>query len=197
MYTLPFVVNKKLQLNVEFDEAVSLRSFFEKKLMNLSKFTTLPFINQVEIVMNDIPVEIQSLFILNGKMTGDKTKILKFCDAIQGLVVENEKETAKERPNENDREPSQPSDKMQMYDLLSEAETSEADSMSVDSPQSSSKSGRGRGRSSANGTARGIKKRGRPSKKLLPIKENEEAIDNYDFLKEMDSSSQSTWSEKN
>lgn len=42
----------------------------------------MPFVNQVEMALNDLPVEISSLFITNEKMT-DKAEILDFCDSIQ------------------------------------------------------------------------------------------------------------------
>ncbi|KAJ6648323.1 hypothetical protein Bhyg_03551 [Pseudolycoriella hygida] len=64
LYSLPFVENKKKELISDFEESESLRSFFERKLLSLSKFTTLPFINQVEMVINDLPVEVSAMFIV-------------------------------------------------------------------------------------------------------------------------------------
>lgn len=103
--------NKKRCLNVDFSEAHTLRSFFELKLASLYKFTTLPFINQVEIILNDLPPEISKRFIINEKMTGNKTVILDFCDTIQDLTEHfNENKPS----NEAHQESSQPSNRMEM-----------------------------------------------------------------------------------
>lgn len=178
LYTLPFVANKKRELNINFDESESLRSFFERKLSSLSRFTTLPFINQVEIAMNDLPSEVSSLLILEGKMTGDKTEILDYCDSIQNLVEHVCKST--ERSNESDREPNQQSDQMRMeiFNFVPEDETSEVEQMLTDSPESDNVrggvGGKVRGNASG-GTVRGVatggfKKRGRPKKNTIPAK---------------------------
>lgn len=158
MYTLPFVENKKRELKIDFDESETLRSFFDRKLTSLSKFTTLPFVNQVEIVMNDLPVEISCMFIREEKMLDNNKEILDFCDSIQYLVEHVYKPN--EYTKEKEREQSQQSNKMQMkiFNADSETETSQFESVSVVLPQSSSSRGlgRGRGRGRGRSIARGV-----------------------------------------
>lgn len=131
------------------------------------------------MVMNDLPVQISSLFILKEKMTGNKTEILNFCDSIQDLVETN-------RPNEAEiQESEQPSARMEMesFDF-----TPEEESMSPKPIR-----GRGRGRRAS---VRGGMVRGRPTKKLKKVMEdNNESRDSYDFLDQMDITSRSSWSE--
>lgn len=198
LYTLPFVENKKRELEVNFDESETLRSFFERKLASLSNFTTLPFVNQVEIVMNDLPVEISCLFIQEEKMLDNKKEILDYCDSIQNLM-EHVYQPTNEHTNEMEPGPSQQSNKMQMkiVNLCSGTATA-----SIELPQSSGIRGRGRGRGrgsvgrTASSTRRknGERDDGLSTKKLRPISEDNET-DDYSFLKEMSDSSQSTWSE--
>lgn len=84
----------------------NLCSFFERKLLSLSKFTTLPFVNQVEIVINDLPAEVASMFITEEKMTAGKMEILEFCESIQNLI-EHVYKPSEERANHYDPEPNQ------------------------------------------------------------------------------------------
>lgn len=76
----------KRELRINFDEETTLRSFVQRKLSNLSAYTTLPLINQMEMVLNDLPSEIAYLFIQKEKMTGSMTEILEFCDSIQDFA---------------------------------------------------------------------------------------------------------------
>lgn len=85
-YSTSFLENMKKHLNVNFYEEDTLRSFVELKLLSLSTYTKLPFVNRMEMVLNDLPVEISSLFLLNEKLTCDKEEILDFCDSIQDIV---------------------------------------------------------------------------------------------------------------
>ncbi len=51
---------------------MSLRSFVKRKFDSLTKYTTLPFINQMEIVLNELPNNIAHLFMVNEKFDCDK-----------------------------------------------------------------------------------------------------------------------------
>lgn len=183
-YSLSFAKNKKRHLNIDFAETSSLRSFVELKLSSLSMFTTLPFLNQIEMVMNDLPVEVSSLFIVHEKMTANKTEILNFCDSIQDLV-----ETTQSRPIHDDNESRQPSGEMEMEIFNF---TPEATAVS-----SSSRHGRGRGAGKSTRVRGGkVAKRGRPSKIVLsPVRELDESTDSFSFLGQMDTSSRSSWTE--
>ncbi|XP_037029366.1 uncharacterized protein LOC119069419 [Bradysia coprophila] len=86
-YALSFIENKKRALNVDFFEELSLRSFVERKLNGFSSYTTLTFINQMEMVLCDLPIEISCLFLVNEIMTRSKTEILDFCDMVQDLAL--------------------------------------------------------------------------------------------------------------
>lgn len=196
IYSLSFAQNKKRELDIDFNEASTLRSFIERKLMSLSKYTTLPFINQIEIVMNDLPIEISTLFITNEKMTGDKSEILDFCDSINDLVETMRETIAEPLTRDNIEDSNQPLNQMEIFDYRPDSEPSESESMSVDDALESSH-GRGRGRGRAKGVTRGaIEKRGRGRpKKLKPIPESNESSESYDFLNEMDMTSQSSWSD--
>lgn len=81
-----FAENKKRELQIDFNTASSLRTFVERKLESFAKFTTLPFLNQMEMVLNDLPAEISTLFITNEMLTDNKNEILVFCDSIQELI---------------------------------------------------------------------------------------------------------------
>lgn len=146
--------------------------------------------------MNDLPVEISSLFITNEKMTANKAEILDFCDSIQDLVG-TMRET--EVPL-TDEQLNQPSNQMEIFDFQLEPErfeqfeSDQSGQMSVDSDTPLSIRGRSRGRGRcAKGVTRVIKKRGRPPKNLKPIKEVGESSD-YNFLTQVDNSSRSSWS---
>lgn len=223
LYTLPFVKNKKKELNIDFGESESLRSFFERKLLSLSKFTTLPFVNQVEIVINDLPAEISSMFIIEEKMTVSKVEILEFCDSIQSLI-EHSNEPTEERSKQYDPKPNHQSVmQMDVVDFQKDEGSSAMDSIqsnsgrggsgqsqmqmeifdfqhdesssAVDSLQSSS------GRARTGAIARGkIGKRGRPRKSNLNQNKllksiSEDVSSDYNFLDELSNSSQSTWTD--
>lgn len=191
---MSFAQNKKRELQIDFNEETSLRSFMERKLMSLSTFTTLPFINQMEMAMNDLPIEISSIFITNEKMTSGKAEILDLCDSIQDLV-ETMRETTQGLLT-NIEESSQPSNHME---IESSRQTNlmeifdESDSMSVDDTPESSH-GRDRGAKDVTRGAIAKRGRGRPSKKLKTILEDTESSSN-DFLKQTDNSSRSSWTE--
>lgn len=124
LYTLPFVENKKKELNIDFDESESLRSFIEQKLFSLSKLTTLSFVNQVEMAINDLLVEVSSMFITEEKMTAGKEDILEFCDSIQSLIKHVFK-PSESRANHCDPEPNQQSQmKMEIFNFVHDKDTS-------------------------------------------------------------------------
>lgn len=125
IYSTSFAQNKKRGLQINFDEETGLRSFVERKLESLSTFTTLPLINQMEMVMNDLPIEISTLFITNEKMTSNKAEILNFCDTVCDLADTMREETESSTRNTDDF-------------IEPRYEQSESDSMAVDdAPQSS------------------------------------------------------------
>ncbi|KAG4075684.1 hypothetical protein HA402_003509 [Bradysia odoriphaga] len=112
-YSLSFTQNKKRALNVDFNEERSLRSFVEQKLNGFSSYTTLPLINQMEMVLCDLPNEISCLFLVNDIMTSSKTEILDFCDAVQDLVL-----TMCQKPDTQDEEhlePQNPFNALEIY----------------------------------------------------------------------------------
>lgn len=181
LYSLSFVQNKKRSLNIDFAEAISLRSFVEMKLTSLSTFTTLPFVNQVEMVINDLPEQVSAAFIVNEKMTGNKTEILNFCDTIQDLLETCA--TTNRSQNEADHAQSSGSN-MEMETFTFEPEV-----------QSVSKPSRGRINSHRGVRGGKITKKGRQAKKLNPIMENNESTDSFNFSETMDNSSRSSCTE--
>lgn len=178
-------------MDIDFDdESSTLRSFMERKLISLSKYTTLPFINQMEIALNDLPIQISSLFIVKEKLTCKKSEILDFCDSIEELVdTMREKVKAGESAHENeqksihpDKQTDHPENRFEVFNFILESE-----------PESSRGRGRGQGRGRGGKAEAIIKKRGRPSKKPKPI--IEESEDDYNFLNQVDNSSRSSWSD--
>ncbi len=85
-YSLAFTENKKRELAFTFNEETSVRSFVNKKMVTLSTYTRLSVQNQLEIILNELPVEVSNLFILHDKMNCTKIDILEFCDTIQELM---------------------------------------------------------------------------------------------------------------
>ncbi|KAJ6649031.1 hypothetical protein Bhyg_04263 [Pseudolycoriella hygida] len=85
-YSLAFTTNKKAQLDFTFDQEASLRSFVLRKMKALSTYTSLSLQNQLEIILNELPVEISNLFIVHDKMNCTKADILEFCDSIQEII---------------------------------------------------------------------------------------------------------------
>lgn len=185
-------------MEIDFEESSTLRSFMERKLISLSKFTTLPFLNQMEIALNDLPIQISSLFILNEKMTCKKSEILDFCDSIEEFVstlrekakVGESVDENEQNPNHTEKQTDHPENRMEVFNFIPEYD-----------PESSHRRGRARGRGGSRGRggrAEGtIKKRGRPSKKSKTIiEENEDdECSDYNFLNQIDNTSRSSWSD--
>ncbi len=73
-------------MNADFNEAMSLWLFVSVKLSNLEKFTTLPFINRMEIILNELPVEISYLFMVNEMFNRTQNEILEFCYSVQDVA---------------------------------------------------------------------------------------------------------------
>lgn len=203
LYSRSFYRNKKRELKIDFDEHDSIRSFVERKLTALSKFTSMPLINQMEVILNDLPEEISSLFITEEKMTCGKTELLDFCESIQDLVQPMVNSTEANTSNNVER-PSNPSNRMEIFNFTRDSESSDtrsgSGSMAIDEyispePQSSRGRGSGRGRGHGKRTATlSVTKSGRP-KKLKPIIEDAEHSSEYDFLNQVDDTSRSTWSD--
>lgn len=168
-------------MQIDYKTATSLRSFFEQKLKSLAKFTTLPFINQVEMVLTDLPVEISTLFITNEKMTGDKESILEFCDSIHEFVdtmKEAQPQPVEDLSNESSNEP-EPLKRLEVFHFNANFENS--------LPSNANQPG------SSGGVRRKAIAIQRPSKKLKSIQESDASSD-YDFMAEVDASSRSSWS---
>ncbi|KAJ6640628.1 hypothetical protein Bhyg_05559 [Pseudolycoriella hygida] len=85
-YSLVFTTNKKKDLDFTFDQDTSLRSFMSEKMKALSTYTRLSFENQLDIILNELPVEVSNLFIVYDKINCSKTDLLEFCDSIQEIV---------------------------------------------------------------------------------------------------------------
>lgn len=145
--------------------------------------------------MNDLPAEISSMFIIEEKMTGNKTEILNFCDSVQCLV-EHVCPATEERLNEGDQESNQPSDKMQMetFNYEAELETIEEETMSELSSVRGGRGRGGRGRIGGQSSTKGVAgKRGRSKNtdfeemetttSVNPIIDvDDESSDTYTFL---------------
>ncbi|KAJ6648329.1 hypothetical protein Bhyg_03557 [Pseudolycoriella hygida] len=194
LYSMTFAHNQKKELKVDFNDETSLRSFVQLKLAALSRFTTLPLINQMEIILSELPVEISSLFLTSEKLTCSESEILEFCDSINDLA-ESLFEATEDIVDKTDEESPHALNKMKIFSNTratgqqSEDQLSESEPMSVDEVQQNSRArGRRRGR-----TLSGIKKKARPTRKakLKSISESS----TYDFLDEMDDTTRSTWSD--
>lgn len=88
-YSLAFTKNKKTELDFTFNEETSLRSFVLRKMKALSTFTRLSVENQLEIILNELPVQVSNLFIVHDKMNCAKSDILEFCDTIQEVMEDD------------------------------------------------------------------------------------------------------------
>lgn len=95
-YSKLFTANKKKETSVDFQKEPDLRTFVDNKLKSLEAYTTLPFLNQVEIMLLDLPTEVANLFLVNGKMTSNKKEMLAFCDTIHDVVKKMQPESDEE-----------------------------------------------------------------------------------------------------
>lgn len=93
-YSVAFTENKKRELSFGFAEETSLRSFVDRKIKAMSLYTTLPLVNQLEMILADLPNEISNLFIIHDKMNCTKAEILEFCNVIQEFGDDMDIETA-------------------------------------------------------------------------------------------------------
>lgn len=119
-YSSSFTENKKRELSIDFNEETNLRSFVEQKLKSLSSYTTLPFLNQMEMVLAGLPNPISKLFLVNEIMTSSKTMILDFCDSIQDLVLTMREKT--DEPDKNHSKIQNPLNSLEMLAYDSELE---------------------------------------------------------------------------
>lgn len=102
MFSLTFLMNQKRESNIDFNTEPSLRSFMNRKLSFLAKYTTMALSNQLEIVLNDLPNEVAALLMKNVKLDSDKDDVLNFCDSIENQIalVQNQSSTLKNQPLE-------------------------------------------------------------------------------------------------
>ncbi len=87
-YSMEFTKNRKRDLDFNFENETSLRSFVARKMNALSTYTTLSVENQLEVILPQLPNEIANIFIEEDKTYSSKNEILEFCDVIQE-VCEN------------------------------------------------------------------------------------------------------------
>lgn len=164
-------------MNIQFHAENSLRGFVEKKLSALASYTTLPFINRMEMILNDLPTAISRHFLLHEKLTCDETEILDFCDCIQHVIedscdTENRNVAAaenSERESENRANieivENVPMNRMEIFNFATESDANESTMMCDDSEPGDdlgvpgpSKRGRGSGRSVKRGATRGVRR---------------------------------------
>lgn len=69
-------------MKFDFFEECSLRSFVERKFAMMAKYTTLSRLNQMDMILNELPTNIAQLFIVHGKFDC-KNDILDFCDSVE------------------------------------------------------------------------------------------------------------------
>lgn len=194
-YSLPFIQNKKRDMNVDFREESSLRSFVNRKFSSFSKYTTMPLINQMEMILNELPTKISHLFMVNEKFDCGKEDILDFCDSIEDVVQkfiedENTPDTKRAQKTQNE-----PLNRMEVFKYdpndTDGSERTIVENKSRDVASTSSvRRGRGRG-----GVSSGkIVKRGRPRKNSSI---SDVGSEDYDCLVQMSTSSKSSWSSRN
>ncbi len=176
-YSLVFLENKKNNLNIKFHAEKSLRAFVEKKLSALASYTTLPFINRMEMILNDLPIAISRHFLLHEKLTCDEAEILDFCDCIQHVIedsceTENRNITAAENSEQESENRDNveivenvPMNRMEIFNFSTESDANESTMMCDDSEPGDdlgfpgpSKRGRGSGRSVVRGVKRGVRR---------------------------------------
>lgn len=181
-YSLTFTENKRREMNIDFNEESSLRSFMEKKLDSMEKFTTLPFVNQIEIALAAMPSNISNLFLLKEKMNCSKQEILEFCDTIQELI-ETMRDESEDRPHPTNIPPISQQLEIFTYEPDIDSSTSIPD-------QSTRPLRRKNVNPQVPPTKRG---RGRPRKKLTTIQETDDSS-GISFLNETDATSRSSFS---
>lgn len=203
-YSLPFIESKKRHLKIQFGETSSLRSFVNQKFSGFATYTTLPLINQMEMILNELPTEVAHLFMVNEKFDCEKQDILDFCDSIEDVVANS----IQGRQDIQDTEPIQePLNRMEVFQY-DKNDTDGSDETIINRSSTSRGrgkivvSGRGNGRivkpvvnqaSSSRGSGR-IVKRGRPRKN--PSETNVD-MNEYDYLDQMSTTSRSSWSSGN
>lgn len=102
MFSLTFLMNQKRESDIDCNTEPSLRSFMNRKLSFLAKYTTMALSNQLEIVLNDLPNEVAALLMKNVKLDSDKGDVLNLCDSIENQIalVQNQSSTLKNQPIE-------------------------------------------------------------------------------------------------
>lgn len=123
---------------------MSLRSFVEQKLNALETYTSLPYINRVEMVLYDLPIEPANMFLVNKKVKSNKTDLLEFCDSIQELVqTMNVEDVTSDHEMQTIRTKS--TNRMEIFDFDPDMESDDFHSMPSTSRGRSSSRGRGPG----------------------------------------------------
>lgn len=185
-------------MNIHFAEEPNLRTFVNQKFAIMAKYTTLPLINQMEIILNDLPSQVAIHFFLNEKFDCNKNDILDFCDAIQEIVEYNiEDQDIQVNVNE-------PLNRMEVFNYhIDDVEVDNPDdgvSMSLQAQSSSTIRGRGRGRGRGRVQSGRIEKHRLVKRNLDSIPEDRicdmSAESEYDFLDQMSNSSRSSFSSR-
>lgn len=177
-------------MNVDFNEEPSLRSFVNRKFSSFAKYTTLPL---MEIILNELPINVAQLFMVNLKFDCGKEDVLDFCDSIQDVVQkyigETNTQDAQQTPNE-------PLNRMEVFKYDPDDRDESDKPIFEDFAVATTSRGRGRGRGKGVSIGK-IVKRGRPRKNLTSIPEEDMDTEAYDCLDQMSSSSRSSWSSRN
>ncbi|KAJ6634579.1 hypothetical protein Bhyg_13153 [Pseudolycoriella hygida] len=121
-YSLAFTTNKKKELDFRFEQDTSLRSFMCKKMKALSTYTRLSFENQLDIILNELPVEVSNLFIVHDKINCTKKDLLEFCDSIQEIM--------EDMNNESDRSVTLTVDPIERNQCMQDLEIFDSETMS-------------------------------------------------------------------
>lgn len=178
-YSLAFTKNKKTEMDFTFDEETSLQSFVLRKMKALSTYT-LSVESQLEIILNELPVEVSNLFIVHDKISCTKTEILEFCVTIQETMQDIHDETDKNvtlTANPTDR--SQVIQDLEVFNYDSET-VSEIDSSEVETTDLVKAAGKLNHlikKSVKRGRGEGL--RGRPPKIKKIVCESSENDDDY------------------
>lgn len=174
-YLLAFSKNKKMELDFTFDDETSLRSFVLRKMKALSTYTRLSVENQLEIILNELPIEVSNLFIQNDKMDCTKTEILEFCDTIQEII-----DDIYDEPDKNVTLTVNPIDQSQVEQDLEEFNCDTQDSWEIDpsevetSDLDKAAGGRKNSVKKSAKRSRAVGLRGRPSKISKIICDNDD-----------------------
>lgn len=94
-YSMKYTQNKQKDLDFNYENESSLRSFVARKMDALSTYTTLSVENQIEVILLELPNSIANCFIVEDKLNSTKEEILQFCDVIQEFIEDINTEAAR------------------------------------------------------------------------------------------------------